>query len=73
MVGAGGAAGIEGGQVAQPVALKAVEESPQRLDLVGQGGVAEVVSVLVGQGVDVGGERRHPVRRVIWWLAAVLA
>jgi hypothetical protein len=53
-VGPGGAAAVDGGQVAQPVAFQAVQQPPEPPRALGQGGVGEAVAVLGGEGVDQG-------------------
>jgi hypothetical protein len=54
-VGPGGPAGIDGGQLLEPVAFQAIQLPPQPKDLFGQGGVGQAVQVLGGQLVDGGG------------------
>jgi hypothetical protein len=51
------------------LAFEAVQQPPRPQRLVGQGGVGEAIAVLGGEGVEVGFERRQPVRRLVPVLA----
>jgi hypothetical protein len=62
VVGAGGSAAVDGGQLGQPVAFQAVQQPPQLQDLVGQGDVGQAVQIQAGQPVDGRGQRGQLIR-----------
>jgi hypothetical protein len=59
LVGAGGAAAVDGGELAQPLALQAVQQPPQPQHALGQGGVGQPVPVLGGEVVHYRLQGRH--------------
>src|SRR5215213_7917816 len=58
LFGAGGAAGVDGGQALEPTGLEPVDLGLQLQGLFGQGGVGQPVEVLGEEGVDLGGVER---------------
>jgi len=58
LFGAGGAAGVDGGQALEPTGLESVDLGLQLQGLFGQGGVGQPVEVLGEEGVDLGGVER---------------
>jgi hypothetical protein len=61
--GAGGPAGVHGGEFGEPLALQPVHQAPQLQDAFGPGGVSQPVEGLVGQSLELGHHRRKPRRR----------
>ena len=57
MVGPGRAAGVDRGELLQPLAFQAVQQAPQLEHLLGQGGVGQPVQILGGK---VAHSRREP-------------
>jgi hypothetical protein len=72
LVGSGRPVGVDLGEFVEPVPFELVQQPPQDQDPLGSGCGGQPGSVLAGEGVDVGGQRRQPVRWTPRRLAAVL-